>query len=177
METGLIKKTTLRLLMLGTVALGSHWITKINYQKENNMSNQDNKGRVTGIGGVFFKTDDPVKLKEWYSQNLGLQTNEYGTLFEIGTPEGNEHKAYMQWSAFSSKSQYFEGDLMINYRVDDIEALLVKLRANGVEVVDSVETYDYGKFVHIRDLEGNKVELWEPVDAVFSQFTEGAVTK
>lgn len=177
MESGLIKKGTLQLMVLGIVAFGSHWITKVNYLNENEMSNQDNKGRVTGIGGVFFKTDDPVKLKEWYSQNLGLQTNEYGTLFEIGTPEGNEHKAYMQWSAFSSKSNYFEGELMINYRVDDIEALLVKLRASGVEVVDSVETYDYGKFVHIRDLEGNKVELWEPVDAVFAQFTEGAVTK
>lgn len=176
MGTGLIKKTTLQLLMLGVVAFGSHWITKMNYKNENNMSNQD-KGRVTGIGGVFFKTADPVKLKEWYAENLGLQTNEYGTLFEIGTPEGNEHKAYMQWSAFSSKSNYFEGELMINYRVDDMEALLKKLKANGVEVVDTVETYDYGKFVHVRDLEGNKIELWEPVDKVFNQFTEGAVTK
>lgn len=177
MGTGLIKKNALQLLVLATVALGSHWVTKEAYVNKELAPEQEKLGRVTGIGGVFFKTDDPAKLKSWYAENLGLKTNEYGTLFEIGIPEGNEYKAYMQWSAFSSKSTYFEGELMINYRVDDLETLLTNLKANGVEVVDTLATYDYGKFVHIRDLEGNKIELWEPVDAVFAQFTEGAVTK
>lgn len=173
MGTGLIKKGIWQLIALTTVALVSHGITKTHYTNEL-AEVQQKKGRVVGIGGVFFKTEDPTALKAWYAENLGFKTNDYGTLFEMGMPDGNTEKAYMQWSAFSSKSTYFEGDLMINYRVDDMEALLTSLKANGV---DSVETYDYGKFVHIRDLEGNKIELWEPVDAVFSQYTDGAVTK
>lgn len=176
MGVGLIKKGIWQLIALITVALVSHGITKIHYTNELSEM-QQKKGRVVGMGGVFFKTKDPTALKAWYAENLGFKTNDYGTLFEMGIPDGNAEKAYMQWSAFSSKSTYFEGDLMINYRVDDMEALLTSLKANGVEVVDSVETYDYGKFVHIRDLEGNKIELWEPVDAIFSQYTDGAVTK
>ena len=177
MGAGLMKKAVLQILVLSMVALSSHWWTKAAYAPEQETTGQSKVGRVTGIGGVFFKTNDPASLKAWYSENLGFKTNQYGTLFEVGTPEGNKEKAYMQWSAFSAKSNYFEGPLMMNYRVDSLEALLDKLRANKVEIVDSVEVYDYGKFVHIRDLEGNKIQLWEPVDRVFNQYTEGAVTK
>lgn len=147
-------------------------------QNETNMS--EKKGRVTGIGGVFFKTADPKKTKEWYSKNLGMKTDDYGTMFEFRTAENPEEKAYLQWSPFSEKTKYFEPsqkEFMINYRVENIEALVEELKANGVTVLDSIATYDYGKFVHILDPENNKIELWEPIDNEFDKTEEGKTTK
>lgn len=148
--------------------------------KKGNISMEDKKaGRVTGIGGIFFKSQNPNEIKEWYSKHLGLQTDRYGTLFEFREAD-SEKKAYLQWSPFNATTNYFEPskkEFMINYRVENIEALVEQLKANGVAVVDSIETYDYGKFVHIMDPEGNKIELWEPVDSVFTKDNEGKTTK
>jgi predicted enzyme related to lactoylglutathione lyase len=147
-------------------------------QTETNMS--EKKGRVTGIGGIFFKTTDPAKTKEWYAKNLGMKTDDYGTMFEFRTSENPEQKAYLQWSPFSEKTKYFEPsqkEFMINYRVENMEALVEELKANGVTVLDSIATYDYGKFVHILDPENNKIELWEPVDNEFDKTDEGKTTK
>ncbi len=83
---------------------------------------------------------------------------------------------YTQWSPFSAKTDYFapsEKDFMINYRVEDLESLVVELKENGVEILDEIETYDYGKFVHILDIEGNKIELWEPSDPGYEKVAEG----
>lgn len=121
--------------------------------------------RVTGIGGIFFKCRDPKKMTEWYRQHLGLNTNPYGATFEWFEGAGSSTKAQTQWSPFSETTNYFEpsaSDFMINYRVENLEALVEVLKNEGVTVVDEIETYDYGKFVHILDAEGNKVELWEP---------------
>ena len=127
-----------------------------------NKSNQ----KVTGIGGIFFKCKDPGKLMEWYHKNLGLVTNEYGSMFEFRLAEEPEKKGVLQWSAFPGNTTYFEPsekEFMINYRVQDIEKLVEELRNNGVTILDAIETYEYGKFVHILDEENNKIELWEPV--------------
>lgn len=140
----------------------------------------EKKGRVTGIGGIFFKTADPKKTKEWYSKNLGMKTDDYGTMFEFRTSENPEEKAYLQWSPFSEKTKYFEPsqkEFMINYRVENIEALVEELKTNGVTVLDSIATYDYGKFVHILDNDNNKIELWEPVDEGFEKTEEVKTTK
>ncbi len=117
--------------------------------------------RVTGIGGIFFKCKDPKKMTEWYQKHLGLDTNPYGAMFEWY--EGPDHttKAETQWSPFAQDSNYFDRAFMINYRVEDLEALVEELKKEGVTIVDNIETFDYGKFVHILDEEGNKVELWE----------------
>ena len=147
-------------------------------QKTDTMSTK--KGRVTGIGGIFFKTTNPAKTKEWYSKNLGMKTDEYGTMFEFRTSENPEQKAYLQWSQFSAKTKYFEPsqkEFMINYRVENMEALVEELKANGVTVLDSIATYDYGKFVHILDNDNNKIELWEPIDNEFDKTEEGKTTK
>jgi len=136
--------------------------------------------KVTGIGGVFFKSEDPAKLRDWYKTNLGLLTNEYGSLFEFRTSDNPERKAYLQWSPFTEKTKYFEPskkEFMINYRVENIEKLVEDLKKNGVTVLDEIETYEYGKFVHILDSENNKIELWEPVDSVFTELYEGQTTK
>lgn len=127
--------------------------------------------KVTGIGGVFFYSDDPVATKNWYAKNLGLEVNEWGSSFEFRNAHRPEEINYLQWSPFKTGSDYFtpsKKPFMINYRVQNIEALIEKLRADGVKILDSIQSYDYGKFVHILDPEGNKIELWEPVDKVFT---------
>lgn len=121
--------------------------------------------RVTGIGGVFFKCQNPQKVKEWYKKHLGFDTNDYGTTFEWQQAEGSTEKGSTQWCLFEEKTTYFEPskkDFMINYRVEDLEKLVELLREEGVTILDEIESYEYGKFVHILDIEGNKIELWQP---------------
>lgn len=140
-------------------------------QLSNTTSASDTTPRVTGIGGIFFFSDDPDKLKEWYAGQLGLETNEWGSSFEFRNANQPEEINYLQWSPFKTGSKYFspsKKEFMINYRVQNIEGLVSKLRESGVTILDSIETFDYGKFVHILDPEGNKIELWEPVDSVFT---------
>ncbi len=136
--------------------------------------------KVTGIGGVFFKCDDPVKMRNWYAQNLGMITTEYGAPFEWRQADNPEKSGYTSWSTFSKESTYFEPskkEFMINYRVVDLEALLEELKADGVEIIGEIQTFDYGKFAHILDPEGNKIELWEPVDKVFDDYYKGETNK
>ena len=135
--------------------------------------------KVTGIGGIFFFSDEPEKTREWYAENLGLKVNPYGSSFEFRNANRPDEINYLQWSPFKKDDPYFQPskkEFMINYRVQNLEGLLEKLKANGVAVLDEVETYDYGKFVHIMDDEGNKIELWEPVDQVFTDMG-GETTK
>lgn len=121
--------------------------------------------KVTGIGGIFFKCKDPNKMKEWYKTHLGFDTTQYGTSFEWRQDADPTKKGSTQWSPFSETTKYFEPstkDFMINYRVENLEALVEQLKNEGITIVDKIESFDFGKFVHIIDLEGNKVELWEP---------------
>ena len=132
------------------------------------MSNKpdDNTPRVTGIGGIFFFSEDSKKAKEWYAENLGLPTSDYGCTFESRNVDRPDEINQLQWSPFRNNSDYFKPSnkpYMINYTVQNIEGLVEKLRKNGVTIVDSIQTFDYGKFVHILDHEGTKVELWEPL--------------
>lgn len=123
--------------------------------------------KVTGIGGIFFKCKDPKKMNEWYKTHLGFNTSEYGTNFEWREEEDSTKKGSTTWNPFPETTKYFEPsskDFMINYRVENLEALVEELKKEGVTIVDTIESYDYGKFVHIMDLEGNKIELWEPKD-------------
>lgn len=141
------------------------------------MSKQKNY-KVQGIGGIFFKCKNPLKVKDWYSANLGLVTDEYGALFEFRNTDDNQ-KNYLQWSPFDAGTTYFkpsEKEFMINYRVGDLEKLVEELKKNGVTILDEIETYEYGKFVHIMDPEGNKIELWEAVDEVFTKSHEDKTT-
>lgn len=138
------------------------------------------QNKVTSIGGIFFKCEDPEKVREWYGKNLGLKVNEYGSLFEFRKGDRPEEKGYLQWSPFSRDTKYFqpsEKDFMINYRVEGLSELLEELRSNGVKIVGEIEEFEYGKFAHIMDPEGNKIELWEPIDKVFTKLYEGTTTK
>ncbi|MBS1661880.1 MAG: VOC family protein [Bacteroidetes bacterium] len=123
--------------------------------------------RVIGIGGIFFKSKDAAALKTWYGTHLGLPISEYGTNFEWRDAEDPSKKGSTVWSPFKESTNYFEPspkEFMINYRVENLEWLVEQLKAEGVTVLDEIATYDYGKFVHILDPEGNKVELWEAKD-------------
>lgn len=131
----------------------------------------DTTPKVTGIGGIFFFSEDPEELKGWYEKNLGLATNDWGSSFEFRNANRPDEINYLQWSAFKEGSEYFapsKKHFMINYRVQHIEKLVENLKKAGVKVVDEIEAFDYGKFVHIMDPEGTKIELWEPVDSVFT---------
>ncbi len=123
--------------------------------------------RVTGIGGIFFKCADPKKLREWYGQHLGLSVNPYGSVFEWRQAADSTRKGFTQWSPFRTSTQYFEPsrkDFMINYRVSDLASLVAVLKQEGMTICDTIESFSYGKFVHIMDPDSNKIELWEPND-------------
>jgi predicted enzyme related to lactoylglutathione lyase len=161
-----MKKTILIILISATTFGFGFALSAITFKKN---KDQTTMKKVTGIGGIFFKCKDPKKMTEWYRQHLGLNTNPYGATFEWYEAADTTKKAQTQWSPFPETTTYFEPstkDFMINYRVADLEALVVALKKEGVTIVDTIETYDYGKFVHILDAEGNKVELWEPVDQI-----------
>lgn len=126
------------------------------------------KNRVTGIGGLFFKSDDPGKTKDWYKKHLGFNTDNWGCTFWWKDNEGN--KASTQWSPFPKDTNYFapsKKEFMFNYRVENLVELLKVLEEEGVTIVGKMEEYDYGKFGWILDGDGNKIELWEPKDDAF----------
>lgn len=128
--------------------------------------------RVTGLGGIFFKTEDPKKMKEWYGKHLGLQVDEYGASFRWIEVDDKEARvpALTTWSPFKQDTTYFqpsEKPFMINYRVKNLETLLKCLNEEGVQIVGTTEEYPYGKFAWIMNPEGNKIELWEPKDEGF----------
>ena len=139
----------------------------------------DTTPKVTGIGGIFFLSTNPQEIREWYGTNLGLAIDDYGSPFEFRNANRPEEINYLRWSPFEEGTDYFkpsEKEFMINYRVQNIEGLLIKLKENGVTIVDDIEEFEYGKFVHIMDPEGNKIELWEPIDSFFTQMG-GTTTK
>lgn len=139
------------------------------------VNSQQSIKKVTGIGGIFFKCKDPKAMRAWYAAHLGLNTNEYGAVFEWRQGSDTSKKGFTQWSPFNEKTRYFEPstkDFMINYRIENVETLIEELKKSGVTVVDTIESFEYGKFVHIMDIEGNKIELWEPNDIEFEKLGE-----
>jgi len=138
----------------------------INTYKQKGIIMNDSIPKVTGIGGIFFYTDNPKETKEWYTKNLGIEINAWGSSsFESRNINRPDEINSLQWKPFKKGDEYFspsKKDFMINYQVQNIEELVDKLKENGVTILDSIATYDFGKFVHIMDAEGNKIELWEP---------------
>ena len=155
------KKTVVILALAISFGFGFAFNTILTSQ----LTGQGPSGKVTGIGGIFFKCKDPGKLKDWYKEHLGMKTGPYGAMFEWREIADTTKRGVTQWSPFPQATKYFDPstkDFMINYRVENLGSLVKELKKEGVTVVDTIETYDYGKFVHIMDIEGNKVELWQP---------------
>jgi uncharacterized protein (TIGR03067 family) len=123
--------------------------------------------RVTGIGGVFFKAQDSAKLRLWYQEHLGITSEDfgggtYGTAFNWRSAIDSAQMGSTIWSVFAAESKYFDQPLMLNYRVDDIDAVLEQLRAEGVWIDEKREDGEFGRFAWIKDAEGARIELWEP---------------
>jgi predicted enzyme related to lactoylglutathione lyase len=122
--------------------------------------------RITGVGGVFFKSKgDGAALAGWYRKHLGMQLESFGGAILRWSDDKAEDKGLTVWSVASNDSQWFSpsnSSFMINYRVDNLGELLEQLRAGGVEVIQGPESAENGKFAWIMDPDGNKVELWEP---------------
>jgi len=157
-----MKRATFIITLIATSFLfGFTFKTIISNKKNTKMK------KVTGIGGIFFKCKDPNKIKEWYNTHLGLDAGPYGASFEWREAQDPSKKGLTQWNVNSETAKLYEPstkDFMINYRVENLEALVEELKKENVTIVDKIETYDYGKFVHILDIEGNKIQLWEPKD-------------
>ena len=152
---------------------------KENQVSPNQIAMNDSTPKVTGIGGIFFKAKNPAEMNRWYGENLGLSTDDYGSAIEFRNANRPDEINYLRWSPFADSTDYFDPsdkEFMINYRVQNIEDLVAKLKDNGVTVLDEIAEYDYGKFVHILDPEGNKIELWEPKDSFFTEMG-GPTTK
>jgi len=122
--------------------------------------------RVTGIGGIFFHAKDPDALCAWYKAHLGIDVQDWGgAAFTWADASGNPVKGTTAWSIGAAGGDQFapsKASFMINYRVDDLPALLEALRAEGCNVLEKTDDSEYGKFGWVIDPEGNKVELWQP---------------
>jgi len=154
-------------IILMTAALATTFFLGFAFNTITTTTNNNKMKKVTGIGGIFFKCKDPKAINEWYKTHLGFDTSPYGTSFEWRDIDDSTKKGITQWNPFAENTKYFEPstkDFMINYRVANLEALVEQLKNEGVTIVDKLVDSDYGKFVHILDGEGNKVELWEPKD-------------
>ncbi len=125
----------------------------------------DSPGRVVGIGGIFFKSAAHEELRAWYQNHLGIQQGPDGALFKWRSHDNPDTVHITAWSIFPQASSYFDpsgSSFMVNYIVDDLDALLVKLAAAGVQIDPKREDHDYGRFAWIYDPDGNKIELWQP---------------
>lgn len=124
--------------------------------------------RVTGVGGVFLRSADPERLTKWYAEHLGLPLSDYGIMLPWSdeVPKGT---GMTIWSAFPEGTEYFGAadanrqQVMINYRVDDLDALLLALRAADVWIDPKRDDSSFGRFAWVRDCDGNRVELWQPL--------------
>lgn len=131
--------------------------------------NTKKMGKAIGIGGIFFRFNDEKAMRRWYQEALGLRPNDYGVLFGFNAHE-QPRRGFIQLGTFPADTDYFgrrEQQAMINFRVEDLEGLEIHLRSLGTTICNTIETYEYGKFLHIEDPEGNRIELWEPQDKPF----------
>ena len=122
--------------------------------------------RVTGIGGIFFKAKDAPALRTWYQRHLGIDVQTWGgTVFSWADPDGKPSGGTTVWSIGSEEGDSFapsKASFMVNYRVEDLYALVAVLKAQGCNVLDKIDDSEYGKFAWVIDPEGNKIELWQP---------------
>jgi catechol 2,3-dioxygenase-like lactoylglutathione lyase family enzyme len=125
----------------------------------------EQRGRIVGIGGVFFKSANRDQMREWYSKHLGLTDKGGGATLPWRERDDPQKEHVTVWSLFPASTTYFDpghAPFMINYIVDDLDALLDRLKEEGVKIDDKRMNESYGRFAWIYDSDGNKIELWEP---------------
>lgn len=136
--------------------------------------------RVTAIGGIFVKSNNPQALREWYHNHLGFQTDQYGTSFEWRKADEPESLGYSVWSTFKQDTDYFapsKKEFMLNFRVENLTWLIEELKKEGINIIGEIQEYEYGKFAHIIDPEDTKIELWESNDEEYAKMLDNNITK
>jgi predicted enzyme related to lactoylglutathione lyase len=127
------------------------------------------KGRVLGVGGVFFRSRTPRRLGEWYSEYLGIDVESWGTTFGASfAPSVMPPRGFTVWSVFAADTEYFGNpgqSYMINLVVDDLDAALQNVANGGARVLPEREEHDFGRFGWFIDPDGNRVELWQPPES------------
>ena len=127
-------------------------------------ASEPQRGRILGIGGIFFKSENPGPMRQWYAKNLGLSDQGQGAMLHWREKDNPQQERATVWAIFPASSKYFEpSQLMVNYIVDDLEALLERLGKAGVKIDPKRQNVPYGKFAWIYDPDGNKIELWQPL--------------
>jgi predicted enzyme related to lactoylglutathione lyase len=121
------------------------------------------KGKILGIGGIFFKSANQKSVKEWYEKHLGLADSGHGVMLHWREKDNPDNEQMTVWSVFPGDSKYMDGNFMINYIVDDMDALLERLEKEGVKIDPKRMDESYGRFAWIYDPDGNKIELWQPI--------------
>lgn len=124
--------------------------------------------KILGVGGIFFKSNDPMKLANWYQEALGLEIDPHFT-GSVLMPKNMPAEGYTCWSPFEAKTDYFEPSkqpFMINFIVDDVIEALAQVKAQGGQVMEKTDDSDFGLFGWFIDPEGNKIELWQPKKGV-----------
>ena len=128
-------------------------------------ASEPQKGRILGIGGIFFKSEHPGEMRQWYAQNLGLSDQGQGVMLHWRENDNPQQERMTVWSIFPASSKYFgPSPLMVNYIVDDLDALLERLGKAGVKIDPKRQDAPYGRFAWIYDPDGNKIELWQPLN-------------
>jgi len=128
-------------------------------------NSEPQKGRILGIGGIFFKSEHPGPMRQWYAKNLGLSDEGHGAMLHWRDKDNPQQERMTVWSIFPANSKYFESSqLMVNYIVDDLDALLERLSKEGVKIDPKRQDESYGRFAWIYDPDGNKIELWQPLN-------------
>lgn len=128
----------------------------------------EKKGKVIGLGGIFFKSKNPEETKAWYKEHLGIDSGKYGGQFIWRAAEGDDMPRSTAWSPMPESTDYYapsNREFMINYRVENLDSLLEQLKAEGINSIGEVQEFEYGKFAWIMDPDGTKIELWEPIDS------------
>lgn len=143
-------------------------------------AHDQNKPRITSIGGVFIKSQDPKSLLQWYQQNFEIKGDDYGFSFAWKSNEHIKPDGHTLFSIFPESTDYFgqqQNSYMLNFRVHNLSELIETLRNNGVEVYKEIENYPYGSFAQIKDPEGRLIELWEPNDDAYAEMVGSLINK
>jgi len=165
----LIRVFSIALLLLGA-CLGQSQEKKTEEQQQEQPGSaasapEPQKGRILGIGGIFFKSEHPGPMRQWYAKNLGLSDLGQGALLRWREKDDPKQERTTVWAIFPANSKYFEpSQLMVNYIVDDLDAILDRLSKAGVKIDPKRQNESYGRFAWIYDPDGNKIELWQPVN-------------
>jgi hypothetical protein len=156
------------LLLISVYSKGGQEVQSSQPEKSKPPVKMEQHGRILGIGGVFFKSANRDQMREWYSKHLGLADKGQGVMLPWREHDDPQKEHVTVWTIFPTSTDYIPATqpLMVNYIVDDLDALLERLEQEGVKIDAKRMNESYGRFAWIYDQDGNKIELWQPASAV-----------